>query len=495
MPLSSLASSRDPAGMVPIIIDCGSACRHGFWMIIFITRILGELQMSQSSQEIRVCIDVGSQKHYVAVGLSTGQRLDEFSLSHTAEGINLFFERLNKLQLQYNFPIVVAMEGYNGYARPIDTYVLDKGYRLYNVNNKKLARFKEIFPGPAKSDPIDAWKIFELFTMKDTLPMAKNALQEVTRADEVNEKLKRFTRRRRDLVNEKTRIANRLQTDLESICPGILCLTGSVDNLWFLNFLTAREDITQLARLQKSSLLKIKGVGKKYADIIQSWQKIAKFASNTVWVGQMIVRDAQRILDLLQEISQMESIIEGLVSESKLARRLKSMSGFGMICSAELAGEIGTITRFSSEASLALYTGMGVLDKKSGKYDGTKNPRNINTAAKAAMMIAVARHIDQNPEAKRYYDKKRAEGKKHNQAIRSLGRHLIRVIWSMIKYDRNYIVRNKLETNITKFDELAEEKSTATCSWDHKEVEEKVIRTEENSPCPFGEEARLLVLG
>jgi len=38
------------------------------------------------------------------------------------------------------------MEGYNGYARPLDSRVRQRGYRLYNMNNLKLARFKEIFP-------------------------------------------------------------------------------------------------------------------------------------------------------------------------------------------------------------------------------------------------------------------------------------------------------------------------------------------------------------
>lgn len=54
------------------------------------------------------------------------------------------------------------------------------------------------------------------------------------------------------------------------------------------------------------------------------------------------------------------------------------------------------------------------------------------------MMTAIARHINHVAEAKSYYDKKRKEGKKHNQAVRSLARHMIRVIWSMIKNDRDY---------------------------------------------------------
>jgi hypothetical protein len=46
------------------------------------------------------------------------------------------------------------------------------------------------------------------------------------------------------------------------------------------------------------------------------------------------------------------------------------------------------------------------------------------------------------PESRAYYDKKRAQGKSHNQAIRALGRHLSRVIWSMLKHDRDYSIHD-----------------------------------------------------
>ena len=45
---------------------------------------------------------------------------------------------------------------------------------------------------------------------------------------------------------------------------------------------------------------------------------------------------------------------------------------------AELAGEIGTIERFSKEGSLALYIGMSTLDNSSGKYQGSKQPKHVN---------------------------------------------------------------------------------------------------------------------
>jgi hypothetical protein len=46
--------------------------------------------------------------------------------------------------------------------------------------------------------------------------------------------------------------------------------------------------------------------------------------------------------------------------------------------------------------------------------------------------------------SKIYYDKKRAEGKKHNQAIRALGRQMVRVIWALVKSGRQYENRSKI---------------------------------------------------
>jgi transposase len=59
---------------------------------------------------------------------------------------------------------------------------------------------------------------------------------------------------------------------------------------------------------------------------------------------------------------------------SKIAKTLRSIPGFGAVCTSELAGEIGTIERFTSEASLSLYLGMSTLDNRSGRYQGTKAP-------------------------------------------------------------------------------------------------------------------------
>jgi transposase len=129
-------------------------------------------------------------------------------------------------------------------------------------------------------------------------------------------------------------------------------------------------------------------------------------------------------------------------AQSKLAGLLATIPGFGPICTAEVVGEIGHEGRFAKESSLALYLGMAILDNSSGQYQGTKIPRQINSRAKAAMMTAVDRHRKQIPASQRFYEKKRAEGKGHNQAIRALGRHLCRIIFRMFKEQRPYMPPN-----------------------------------------------------
>ena len=395
----------------------------------------------EKSKELRVSVDVGYRRHSVAIGLASGEVLEEFEIEHRLEGFQDFFSRIEKHNRKQGYSVAVAMEGYNGWARPLDGMVRQRGYRLYNINNLKLARFKEIFPGSAKSDRIDARKGLELFQLRDHLPLAKEVLQEVSGTPKENEVLKRLTRRRRRLVNERVRVVNNLQADLQAVCPGLLEITSEASNQWFLNFLLSADTLPQLARLRKASLLKIAAVGRKYASLIEDWQKRAHFGAEVQWVSEMIQEDAQRCLDLEEKIKTLETKIEQVAKDSKIAKVLLSIPGFGPVCTSELAGEIGTIERFSKEGSLALYLGMSTLDNSSGKYQGTKAPKHVNTRAKAAMMTAIDRHRKYVPESQRYYEKKRTGGKKHNQAIRALGRHLCRIIYKMLNEQREYQIR------------------------------------------------------
>jgi hypothetical protein len=102
------------------------------------------------------------------------------------------------------------------------------------------------------------------------------------------------------------------QDDLHAVCPGLLEITNDAGNLWFLNFLTSTDNLPKLAGLRRSSLLKIHGVGIKYAGLIQAWQKRAQFSPEVKWTGEMILEDATRILELHAKIKALEVKMEAV---------------------------------------------------------------------------------------------------------------------------------------------------------------------------------------
>lgn len=151
--------------------------------------------------------------------------------------------------------------------------------------------------------------------------------------------------------------------------------------------------------------------------------------------------DARAILALTQRITTLDQQIAVLVDASKPARHLLSIPGFGPTSAAEIISEIGTLSRFTKESSLAIYLGMAPLDNSSGLLNRGKRPKCVNTRCQAALMTCIVRHMACVPQSRAYYDRKRIQGKRHNQAVRALGRHLARVIWHMLQQGRDYEIR------------------------------------------------------
>jgi len=391
--------------------------------------------------ELQIGIDVGSINHSVAIGDGYGNIIKEFEITHTQKGFENFFQTIEYEAKQRDATICIAMEGYNGWARPFDGLILEHGYKLYNVNNVKLARFKEIFPASAKTDSIDARKIVELFSLQKHLPIAKKVLQEICPANAVNTQLKKLTRRRKQLVDERIAIGNRFGSDLQAEVPDLKALTKSVDNLWFLRFMTLRETLLSLSRVHRSSIENIPYMSQKNVDKLVAWQQYAEFTPSIAYTGSMLYDDALRILELKEKIKELEKQIKELIPTSKIARLIQTIPGFAHVSAGSLAGEIGTLKRFENEGSLALYLGMTNLDNSSGKYKGSKKNLATNRQAKMAILTATMKHTQHVDESKKYLEKKISEGKKYQQAIRSIGRHLVRVIWNMIQQDRNYEIR------------------------------------------------------
>jgi transposase len=114
------------------------------------------------------------------------------------------------------------------------------------------------------------------------------------------------------------------------------------------------------------------------------------------------------------------------------------MPGIGPRTGSRILAEIGDGTRFADGNKLASYAGLAPVTRQSGKsINGESKSRRGNHRLKNAMFLAAFASL-RAPESKAFYDRKRAEGKRHNAALICLARRRCNVILAMLRTQQPY---------------------------------------------------------
>ncbi len=391
-------------------------------------------------------IDVGSEQHHVIIMNDREEVLYDREVVHKFSEFYEVIEEFRKIEAKEKMRITFAMEGKNGYGSPFDRILIENGFTLYNVDNLKLRRFKDVFGAEWRNDRRDARMLAKMLKIRDYVETEKEkAFIEVEKSPVVNEKLKILSRHQQSLINEKISIQNRLRKRLLEICPDILEF-GDTNSKKLLRLLIKYPDFSEYKKLTMGALLKIKRIGKKQVSLmLEGLRRIQCFEELAEIYKTIISSSARRVLELKEEIEQLDRQLEEIGEKSLGVKRLKSISGVGVKLSSRLIGEIGNINRFEREGQLAVYCGVACIDDDSGKSKKTKAVYKANNICKATMIEIAGCTIRYIPESKIYYEKKRAEGKEHNHAVRCLARQLIKVIFRMLKEDRDYVMKEEMK--------------------------------------------------
>jgi transposase len=154
----------------------------------------------------------------------------------------------------------------------------------------------------------------------------------------------------------------------------------------------------------------------------------------------MVARIAQQILDIDAELADLDDMIEERFSRHHQASVIRSMPGFGPLLGAELvAATNGALGSFHSADRLAAVAGLAPVPKDSGRITGNlKRPRRYDRRLLRVFYLAATNSIKTCPESRAYYDRKRAEGKHHRQAVLSLARRRVNVLWAMQRDNTAY---------------------------------------------------------
>jgi transposase len=160
---------------------------------------------------------------------------------------------------------------------------------------------------------------------------------------------------------------------------------------------------------------------------------------------------ASRIVaELAGEILALKESIEGL--EKELGRRffarpeasiLISLPGMGGLLGTEFMVAVGDLSTFESADRLAAYAGLVPAANDSGKRVGNnRRMRGGNKTLKRVFYQSAFSSLRSAPESRAFYDRKRAEGKRHTQALIALARRRVNVLWAMLRDGTTFETRS-----------------------------------------------------
>jgi transposase len=318
--------------------------------------------------------------------------------------------------------------------------LVNHGQELLYVPGRVVNRATDAYRGEGKTDARDALVIADQARMR-------RDLQPVRPGDEATVELELLTSRRFDLVGDRTRTVNRLRSTLTSMFPALeraLDLT----NAGPLVLLSGYQSPAAIRRMGGSRLAtwlrnrKVRNADVLAASAIEAADRQHTAVTGERAIARMVHILAKEVMALNEKIAEIDKLIEGRFREHELAKVIESVPGIGPLLGAEFIAAVGgDLTAFPTSDRLAAFAGVAPAPHDSGKTSGNlQRPKRYHRRLQRVFYTSALVSIQFDANSRKYYDRKRAEGKGHVQAVLALARRRVNVIWALIRDRRCYQV-------------------------------------------------------
>jgi transposase len=378
-----------------------------------------------------VGVDAGKEFHWAHVLDASGTEL----LSRKVENDEADIARLIDEALSLAEGIVWAVDQPGGGAALLLALLWKRNQRVFYVPGLTVDRARDTYRGESKTDARDAHVVADQARMRPDLGELEADEQEIA-------ELQLLLARRRDLITDQSRTITRLREALLSLFPALerALDLNSKGPLTLLTHLTHYQTPAQLRRAghkRVATYLRNRGVkgSNKVADKALAAAKAQSVTLPAQEVASRIVAElAKDVLGFKERIEGIDEEIGQRFFARAEARILTSLPGMGPILGAEFLVAVGNIRTFESADRLAAYAGLVPAARDSGKRVGNnKRMRGGNKVLKRVFYQSAFASLRSAPESRAFYDRKRAEGKRHTQALIALARRRINVVWAMLR--------------------------------------------------------------
>jgi transposase len=389
---------------------------------------------------LAVGIDVAKETHWAVIKVAeTGKVLASHGVDNAPQAIADLIGEIHAAETGHG-PATVGIDILGGIAALAEAMLLAGGLRVVHISGLAVNRARRATRGGEhKSDPKDAAVIADQVRTREDLRL-------IEPAREIDVELRLLAGRRAEIVADQTRRAARIRDLLVSVFPGLERIVD-VTTKTGLHLLTRYATPAEIRRAGKARLTAhLRRAGRVKDATISDLATAATAAAQAQRIavpGEAVAAGLIRALaaEALTGRGQLAAIdkqIEEALARHPDAALIRSLPGMGAILTAEFLAITGGISRFPDGDRLAAAAGLAPVLKQSGKIRYLQRATAGDKALKRVFYQSAFIAISCDPASRTYYQRKRAEGKTHHQAVLALARRRVNVLHAILRNQTPY---------------------------------------------------------
>ena len=408
-----------------------------------------------------VGIDISSRENVVAVmDFESTKPIASFAVPNNEPGAEEMAKKISTFITPESGlkKLVIGLESTSFYGVHIANYLstcrelMPFHTEVYCLNPKSIANYKKSYIGLSKNDYIDAFVIADFARVGRITTKPWRGCQYLA--------LQRLTRHRLHLVKALTREKTYMLSNIFLKFSEFTMLDteeqpfsnefGATASAVLTEFLST-EEIVNMSMEKLVEFICEKGHN-RFPDPQKTVKLLQVAARNsyrldkclyeplTVAIASSFTMISTYNAEIKKVNQAIEKTIKGLNTNAFLS--LQSIPGIGPVMAAGIMAEIGDITVFKSQESLAKYAGLVWRENQSGQFKA--DDKSMSKAGNSYLryyFLEATSHIKLHcPEYREYYSKKYAEVKthQHKRALALTARKAIKLIFGLLAKNQLY---------------------------------------------------------
>lgn len=250
-------------------------------------------------------------------------------------------------------------------------------------------------------------------------------------------------------AKQRTRLVNQLHALLAKSFPELAVLVTNLSSGWVLQLLQKYPTADKLARARDESIRKIPRIPSGMAAKLQSAAKASTASSSGLIAEELVAHKVREIQQEKQNYARLEKLVEKALEQLPAGPhiRIRSIPGIGVQTSAALICKIVSIDRFETAKQLVGYFGIFPEEVDVSGTDKQGNPKQAkcvrmsrkgNDLVRRLLYVAAQSASRHNPAVEALYARQCADGKHYNTVIGHCMAKLLRQVFALWKYDRDF---------------------------------------------------------